>query len=160
MTSSTTVSDVVAERVKEVRKRRGLTAVQLAERCAAIGVPELTPQSVSNIETGRRDKAGARRRYVTVDELVALAVALEVAPVHLLVPPHPSPRWDGGQHDPNDEAAYRLTPTRTEPSFMVRRFIRGETPLPGMDERAFYSEIPPQEFAPLLGKDDPRGAGL
>jgi hypothetical protein len=92
-----------------------------------------------------------KRQNVTVVELLALAVVLQVAPVHLLVPPLPSPEWGAGGNEPNDAGAYQVTPSRTEPMYLVRRFIRGETPLPTMDERAFYSEIPPQEFSPLLG---------
>ena len=91
-----------------------------------------------------------KRQNLTVVELLALATVLQVAPVHLLVPPLPSPEWGAGGNEPNDTTAYQVTPGRTEPMYLVRRFIRGETPLPGMDERAFYSEIPPQEFSPLL----------
>lgn len=65
---------------------RGWTAKDLAARCAAIGVPEITTAVIANIETGRRDKDGARRRDVTVDELLTLAYALEMPPVLLFLP--------------------------------------------------------------------------
>lgn len=83
-----TFSDLVAERVTCVRKSRGMTAQDLAERCATteVGAPEITAQTISNIETGRRDKDGRRRRAVTVDELMSLAVALQVPPADLLAP--------------------------------------------------------------------------
>ncbi len=77
---------LVGERVKQIRQRRGWTAAQLAERCKAIGAPEITVAVIANIETGRKDKAGRRRREVTVDELFALAYALQVSPVLLMVP--------------------------------------------------------------------------
>lgn len=134
--------EAVAARVKEVRKARGLNAAQLGERMTAQGVP-WDRFTVANLEKGKRQN-------VTVVELLALATVLKVAPVHLLVPPLPSPEWGAGGNEPSDTAAYQVTPSRTEPMYLVRRFIRGETPLPGMDERAFYSEIPPQEFSPLL----------
>lgn len=130
--TSEVVSDVVAERVKAVRKKRGLTASQLAERCAEVGTPELTAQALSNIETGRRDKEGRRRRYVTVDEVVALALALGVAPVHLLIDPE------------GDD--YQVTPTHAEPSTAVRAWVRGFRPLEGTDTRMFWAEVPPAEF--------------
>jgi transcriptional regulator with XRE-family HTH domain len=74
-----TMSDVVAARVQQLRKRRGWTARQLAEACAATGSPQLTENVIANIEAGRRDKQGRRRRDVTVDELVAFARALDVS---------------------------------------------------------------------------------
>jgi hypothetical protein len=58
---------------------------ELAARCAELGAGHLTENVIENIESGRRDKQGRRRRDVTVDELLTLAVALNVAPVHLLV---------------------------------------------------------------------------
>ena len=70
----------MAARVKELRRRQGWTAEQLAERCAEIGAPEVTAWAVGGIERRRRGRA------VTVDELLALAYALSVPPVLLLVP--------------------------------------------------------------------------
>jgi len=74
-----TISDVVASRVQQLRERRGWSARQLAEACAATGNPQLTESVVANIESGRRDKQGRRRRGVSVDELVAFAQALDVS---------------------------------------------------------------------------------
>ena len=79
-------SDSVAERLKEVRQQRGLSAAALAERCKAIGAPEITRSVIANIESGRRDEDGRRTRDVTVEELLVLAYALQVPPVLLLVP--------------------------------------------------------------------------
>lgn len=82
-----TPSDVVGVRIREVRRRRGWTAANLAERCAEIGAAEITASVVNDLETGRRDKrTGRRRRNVSVDEVLALAYALDVAPVQLVVP--------------------------------------------------------------------------
>ncbi|MGW3374055.1 helix-turn-helix transcriptional regulator [Streptomyces hydrogenans] len=78
-------SDSVAERVKELRKRRGLTAQRLAELCAEAGAPELTAASLANIETGRK-KDGRRTRMITVDEALALAYVLD-APISLFFLP-------------------------------------------------------------------------
>ena len=73
------VSERVADRVRAIRRAKGLTAQALADRA-----PGLTAQAVSNIETGRRDKDGRRRRAVTVDELMELADALGVTAWQLL----------------------------------------------------------------------------
>ena len=79
------LSDVVANEVARLRRAAGLTRDDLADLCAKRGLP-LTSSTIANIETGRRDAAGKRRREVTVDELVVLADALRVAPVLLVFP--------------------------------------------------------------------------
>lgn len=135
-------SDVVAQRVKEVRKRRNLTVQQLAKVCADMGASELTATMIYNIESGRPDKDGNRRRQVTVDELMTLATALEVAPVHLLVPPGP-----GAGDAPEAVAA------KAALHVVLRDFIRGTKPLPGMDARAYFSETPPDEFSAMIFRD-------
>ncbi|MCZ0979400.1 helix-turn-helix transcriptional regulator [Streptomyces diastatochromogenes] len=142
---SWTPTEAVAHRVREVRTRRGLTAQQLAEKLAEQGVP-WERSTVAKLENGNRQN-------ITLTEWLTLAAVLEVAPVHLLVPPFPSPLWNrpaGERNDPNDEADFQVTPRQTAPMHRVRRFLRGEGPLSGMDDRAFFSEIPPQEFSPLL----------
>jgi transcriptional regulator with XRE-family HTH domain len=147
-----TVSDIAAARLREVRKRRGWQVADLAARCAALGAGHLTENTIENIESGRRSD-GRRRRALTVDELLALAAALSVAPVHLLVPPYPSPLW-GGDGDsrspddpnvPNDNEPYVVTPDVDVPCWQARQFIRGHHPLPGMDAWDFYGEAPPHE---------------
>lgn len=81
------VSDVVGGRVRQLRLERGWkTPQQLAERCEEVGAQDLTTNSLYALESGRRDADGRRRRRVAVDELVALAYALEVSPLALLLP--------------------------------------------------------------------------
>lgn len=82
--TSKSASELVAERVKEIRQQRGWSAEQLAARCAELGAPEITRSVIANIETGRRDKDGRRRRDVTVEELLVLAYALDAYPPDLL----------------------------------------------------------------------------
>jgi hypothetical protein len=79
-----TVSDVVAARVREARKARGWLTGDLAARCAELGCPELTENVIENIESGRRDRTGRRRREVTVDELRVLSDALHFSPADVL----------------------------------------------------------------------------
>lgn len=83
---SETLSDVVARRIVLFRKRRDMTRDQLAARCAELGYPALTSPALANIETGRRNAEGVRRREVSVDELMILAKALQVAPALLMFP--------------------------------------------------------------------------
>jgi transcriptional regulator with XRE-family HTH domain len=79
-------SDMVAARLQQLRKQRGWSARKLAEACAAVGSPQLTESVIANIETGRRDRNGRRRRDVTVDEVGAFAKALNVSVALLLWP--------------------------------------------------------------------------
>jgi hypothetical protein len=53
----------------------------------------LTASVIANIESGRRDKQGRRRRHVTVEELVAFAAALQTSPLVLLGPPPGQEAW-------------------------------------------------------------------
>jgi transcriptional regulator with XRE-family HTH domain len=70
--------------VRDLRRKRGWTAEDLAAQCTEIGAPEITRSVIANIETGRRDGDGRRRRAVTVEEWLILASALNVSPVELL----------------------------------------------------------------------------
>lgn len=71
---------VVVRRMRELRDQRGWTAAQLAQRMQALGVP-WKREIVANLEAGRR--AG-----ITVDELLALALALGVPVPWLLAEPN------------------------------------------------------------------------
>ncbi|MGP4092758.1 helix-turn-helix domain-containing protein [Streptomyces sp. KR55] len=130
------MSDSVAERVQQVRKKRGWTVKQLAERCAELGAPELTAQALYNLENGRRDDSGRRRRDVTVDELLKLAYVLSVAPVHLLVPP-----VDGDAVVP-----YRFIEGVTTTPGFARAWIRGQSPIGRVVAREYFSEVPDSEY--------------
>ena len=127
----TTPSDVVAARVREVRGKRNLTVAQLAARCADLGAPDLTTQALYKLEQRRPGKL--RPRPVTVDELLALAAALNVAPVHLLVPPD------------DFRKSYQVTGTISERAAYVRHWIRGVIPLRSADPREYFAEVPQTE---------------
>jgi transcriptional regulator with XRE-family HTH domain len=142
MPTPTTPSETVAHRVREIRRRRDLTVAQLAERCAEKGMPGLTAQAIFNIETTR---PGRPQRPVSVDELLALALALEVFPRDLLVP-----------IDDDPSAGYPVTSTNNPPRGEVRSWVGGERPLPGQDERLVYAELPPEEWRRALERRHPR----
>lgn len=110
---------VIAQRVRQLRARKEMTAQQLAERLRQTGVP-WDRATVTKLETGRRQN-------ISITELLALALVLDVAPINLFVS--------------LDNLPYEVTPTRTEPADLVRAWVRGEEPLPGTDERMFRTEI-------------------
>lgn len=98
---------VVAKNVGEIRRSRGLTVRDLAARLAELG-HRLLASGVSRIENGER--------RVDVDDLVALARALDVSPVRLLLPAEP-----GEVALPGDDRAW--------PWQAVWRWAVGEQPL-------------------------------
>jgi transcriptional regulator with XRE-family HTH domain len=143
MTDRETPSDFVGQRIKDLRKRRGWSLEGLADRCAELGAGQITEHVIENIEHGRRDRrSGRRRRAVTVDELLIFAYALDVAPVHLLVPTQET-RYPYVPQEPiSDE--HGVYPAGI--SSRVRQWIRGKEPMPGTDLRIYYSEVPADEF--------------
>jgi transcriptional regulator with XRE-family HTH domain len=112
------ISDGVAERIKEVRKARGLTTRTLAERCAQLGAPQISASVLMNIESGRRDPDGRRRRDISLDEWAVIAYALGVSPLVLLLP--------------GEDAPYALTPQIATTARVVYDWLIGERmpPLP------------------------------
>ncbi|TVL91940.1 helix-turn-helix transcriptional regulator [Streptomyces sp. SAJ15] len=119
-------TSVIAKRVREVRKRRGLTAEDLANRLVEQGIG-WQRSTVAKLENGKREN-------VTVTEWLALAYVLGVAPVHLLV-------------DPNDDEPFQITPEHSESGSTVRAWVRGSSPAQGVDTRTFSAEVPEGEFA-------------
>jgi transcriptional regulator with XRE-family HTH domain len=66
----------LAERVRRLRERQGMSAQDLADRCTALGFP-VQRSVLANLENGRRAQ-------VSVGEVLVLARALNVSPVTLL----------------------------------------------------------------------------
>src|SRR5687768_184091 len=117
--------EAIKSRVREARNRKGMTAQELADRLKASGVP-WDRGTVTKLETGHRQN-------VTVVELLALARALDIAPVHLLVPLE-------------DGVSYLATPNEPVSTERVRYWIRGIVPLSGTDQRIFRTEVPIPEL--------------
>lgn len=124
------VSDAAAVRLKEARTRRGWTTKQLADACGAAGAVKLTSAALSNIETGRRDSEGVRKRELSIDELVVLAVVLDIAPVHLLGLP------DNAEPGTRLQLTPKLAVSDGE---LLLEWFCGQKALPQSDSRQFYS---------------------
>lgn len=115
--------ETIAQRVKELRARRGWTAAQLGKEMEKYG-PRWDRFAVANLETGKR-------KNVTVSELMALALALDVAPTHLIIP--------------LDDRPYKIAPNYTLPTLDAREWFRGNVPLFSMHgerTRIYLSERP------------------
>ena len=119
------VSRVFGRQVRAARELRGLSQAKLSRRLKDAGV-DLAQVTVARIENGDR--------RISVDDALALAVALGVNPLYLF------------SGDFTNEAV-PVTPTLGEivPSQM-RFWFNGTLPLPGTDERSFFALIPDEEL--------------
>lgn len=118
-------SQVLAELLPAIRARRQLSAQQLAAAVRKLG-GTLDRAAISKIETGARG--------VSLDEAVLLAVALDVAPVHLLTPR-------------DDDEPVSVAPAVTVAADRARRWVRGLEPLPDHDDQSYRTEVPASEWA-------------
>jgi len=75
---ASTLSAVASANIRRFRVGANLNQVELGERVAALGVP-MNRSVVANIESGRRTS-------LSIEELAAFAIVLNVAPVNLLLP--------------------------------------------------------------------------
>ena len=78
------VSDTTGTRIRETRKRHLWTVDDLASALTRQGDDHLTASVIGDIESGRRYSDGARRRGIELDELYAIARALDCSPLLLL----------------------------------------------------------------------------
>lgn len=78
-TAASSVTDVIAARVRALRQAQRLSGAALAERLNAYGI-DWNRTTVAKLETGRRES-------LTVAELLALALVLGVPPVLLIADP-------------------------------------------------------------------------
>ena len=109
-------SAVFGRRVREARTGRGWKQQDLADRLTEIG-RKTDRAFLSRVERGKTT--------AEVDLVLALAAALDVAPVHLLAPL-------------DDEAIIEVTPKLRFPAADVRAWIRGQRALPGADALTFF----------------------
>lgn len=148
--SRRTATDVIAQRVRELRNKRGWSAQRLAEEMAAIGWP-WERMVVTKLENGRRQS-------VSVEEWLALAYLLDVAPIHLLIP------LDDGYvqilpQAPKDEHRARDAVVTTS---QARKWIAGdpdEGALPGTDLRVYVTEVDEATFRERFGRGSQHAGG-
>jgi transcriptional regulator with XRE-family HTH domain len=124
-----TPSQVVADQIKDRREAQGMSQQQLGE---LIGE---TQSTIARMESGARK--------ISVDELFKVAVALDVAPVHLL--------GAGFRGD-----SVPLKGKLRLPPMAARAWIRGHAPIPGVShaldavQRFMLVNIPRDEADALI----------
>ncbi|PCG88019.1 transcriptional regulator [Streptomyces sp. WZ.A104] len=106
---STAFTGRIAQRLREARKAAGLTMAEVAQGCAARGLPELTEHSMKNLESGRKTS-------ITVADIAVLADVLSVPPVTLLFPLGSS-------------STVEVLPGRTVSTWDAVAWFTGESPL-------------------------------
>jgi transcriptional regulator with XRE-family HTH domain len=105
-TTAPSLGDIAARNVRALRDRRRLTVRELSQRLGDLGRPIL-PSGITKIEQGGR--------RIDVDDLAALAVALNTSPAFLL--------------SPADDEKVHVVPSREDTGIWIGGFLRGETPL-------------------------------
>jgi hypothetical protein len=90
----------------------------LASRCRNLGAADLTANVLTNIEVRRRD--------VSADELLVIALALDVAPAHLLTPA------------PGDEVRLAVTADVVADPQTAALWVRGEAALLPASATAYH----------------------
>jgi transcriptional regulator with XRE-family HTH domain len=127
---------MVGRRLRDVRARRGLSAQDVADLCAEVGVPELNRSVIANLENGRRAS-------VSIEEVLVLAYVLRVPPVLMFTPigtsdnlkiapkvtqlPMQALIWASGEEpQPRDD---QVTRELAAPIALTRRFIRSRRAL-------------------------------
>src|SRR4051794_3415702 len=123
----------VARNVQQLRKRRGLTVRDLSARLGELGHPVL-PSVVSKIELGQR--------RVPVEDLLALAAALDVSPNRLLLTETARP-----------DRPVTVTEKIARSEADVWRWAAGEQPLPR--RRGLFEPDREIEFARMNRPHDP-----
>lgn len=113
----------VAKNIKNVRNSKQMTQAQLSEALAIVGRP-IPTASIGKIEAGLR--------AVEVDDLMAIALALNVAPSRLLLPDASKP-----------EEIVSVTGSRGSAA-LLWEWALGENSVFEEDERAFQSRSWPK----------------
>lgn len=122
---NTSFTELVGHRVRELRKAQGLSTEAFVAKCHALGLPGVNFNMVNNIEVGRK-------ACVSIDEIVWLAIGLDVAPVHLVIPVNPGRVCFLGQRGYTPE--------------LLREWFRGLTALDVVDSKRFHTNVPNEEW--------------
>ena len=143
----------VGVQLRRIRGRRGLTQGGLAQAVRdAGGVPgqpevvdgKVRERPATQLGRGTIAKIESQVRGVSVNELLALARALNVSPTNLLLPESPTASV---VIQPGSPGAGRTPPVEA-PAWLVRSWIHGLGPLdPDRDDvRAYLEPAPDQEY--------------
>jgi transcriptional regulator with XRE-family HTH domain len=123
-------SEVFAEQMRIQRERKGWTQKQLAARLAKLGF--LVHQT-----TIAKWEAGERR--ISLDEALAISVALDVGPAHMVAGSYLGVTFGR----PSIALSAKTPPVSAR---QMRMWVRGQQALWGQDEKRYYTEVAPDEW--------------
>lgn len=134
-------SEIFGRQLKKSRRRRDWTQDKLAKRMKDLGM-SIDRASIAKIEQGKRG--------VSVDEALALSLALGVAPIHLLMPRSRGVWWIPGEKIATGTPKppkVALAPLFTEQSLHAAAWLTGQFALHVREEEtpdttvAYYSHV-------------------
>lgn len=111
-------TEVFSDQLRRIRERHGISVRDLSGRLEELGVT-MDPSAITRIEKGRRG--------VSLDDALALAAGLNVAPLQLLVPL-------------GEEATMAVVPEIEIHPDLARRWIAGDSPLTNSDRYSLRRE--------------------
>ena len=120
-----TLDRSLQRRVRTLREHQGLSQQDLADRLKELGIA-MDRSAIARLENGRRG--------ISVPEMLFLALALNVAPVHLLVNPD------------SDEPIAVIPDGLPHPPAEIRAWIRGELPISPQNVKTYFTEAPLSEL--------------
>jgi transcriptional regulator with XRE-family HTH domain len=149
-----TPGQVFGARLREVRESRRWTQIELAARLEDLGHP-VSQSKLAKIEKGATSvKYENAADKVNLADVLAIAYALDVCPLHLFCPVEQEPRV---------EIVRGRQPLDPE---WLREWVRGEREALGQDPKVFFAERPRVEIeadmeavrAVRIGRETTHGA--
>jgi transcriptional regulator with XRE-family HTH domain len=134
-----TAAEVFAARLKEVREwHPNLSQSRLRDELKKRG---------HTISRDRIDRLEDGRARPTLEDVLMLALVLDVSPLFLFVPDeHTKLRLGDGPTKTDRETGELREGPESIPAAEARAWIRGEKPLPGQDPAAFAAQRPKDEI--------------
>jgi transcriptional regulator with XRE-family HTH domain len=135
--SDLSAGQIFAKRLAEVRKARGWSQKELAERMTELG------HRIHRVRLAKIEKE--RARAVTLEDVLALSYALDVSPLYMVTPIAPP-------SDPAEPETRLLIAGERQPAEAddARAWLRGEEPLLNQDPYVFTFERPARDIPAAL----------
>jgi transcriptional regulator with XRE-family HTH domain len=131
--------EVFSVRLREIRERRGWSQTELAERLDDYGRP-FQRTTITKLETPGHQQA----RNVKLEDVLAIAAVLGVAPVHLFIPLEDDVRVRLFEKSVRDDKG-NVTDLGVLLARVAREWVRGRGMVMDTNHRLFWSEMPEHE---------------